>query len=198
MQEKKKRMTNAERTLAMRVNLLDVARRLFSEKGYGATSTPEIVAAAKVTRGALYHHFEDKLALFRAVVEREAERVADAIQEEDSAGDDILNTLKIGSEAYFKAMQEPGRSHLLLVEGPAVLGLREMNNIMAARDGEQLRLGLQGLLQHDPNLPLDALSDVLAAAFDRAAYAVAEGRAEEKYRQALDSILTAIYRNASK
>ena len=197
MQDKKKRITNAERTLAMRINLLDVARKLFSKKGYGATSTPEIVAAAKVTRGALYHHFEDKLALFRAVVEREAECVADAIREDGSEHEDTLDALKNGSDAYFKAMREPGRSHLLLVEGPAVLGLREMNSIMASRDGEQLRLGLQGLLQHDPNLPLEALADVIAAAFDRAAFAVSEGRAEEKYRQAIDFILTAIYRDAS-
>ncbi|MEH6545677.1 MAG: helix-turn-helix domain-containing protein [Sneathiella sp.] len=197
MQEKKKRITNAQRTLAMRINLLDVARKFFSEKGFGATSTPEIVAAAKVTRGALYHHFEDKLALFRAVVEREAECVAVAIQGDGSAYEDTLDTLKNGSEAYFKAMREPGRSHLLLVEGPAVMGLREMNNIMAVRDGEQLRIGLQELLRRDSNVPLEALTDILSAAFDRAAFAVAEGKAEEKYRQAIDTILTSIYRDAS-
>ena len=75
------RQTNAERSRLMRARLLDVARSLFVERGFHETSTPEIAMEAKVTRGALYHHFEDKLALFRAVVEREADSVASVIED---------------------------------------------------------------------------------------------------------------------
>ena len=57
--------------------LVDVARRLFTEQGYAATGTEEIVAAARVTRGALYHHFHDKSDLFRAVMEQIAREVAE-------------------------------------------------------------------------------------------------------------------------
>ena len=57
--------------------LVDAARTLFTEQGYAATGTEEIVAAARVTRGALYHHFHDKTDLFRAVMEQIAREVAE-------------------------------------------------------------------------------------------------------------------------
>ena len=57
--------------------LVDAARKLFTEQGFAATGTEEIVAAARVTRGALYHHFHDKTDLFRAVMEQIAREVAE-------------------------------------------------------------------------------------------------------------------------
>ena len=59
--------------------LVDAARKLFTEQGYAATGTEEIVAAARVTRGALYHHFHDKTDLFRAVMEQIAREVAERL-----------------------------------------------------------------------------------------------------------------------
>ncbi|MGN6537039.1 MAG: helix-turn-helix domain-containing protein, partial [Mesorhizobium sp.] len=104
MQDKKPRRSNRERTDATRADLIAAARTLFIEKSYAETGTPEIVAAAGVTRGALYHHFPDKQALFRAVVEKEAEAVAAEIE---AAAPETLaprDALMAGSDAYLAAM----------------------------------------------------------------------------------------------
>ena len=78
MQDKKRR-SNREQTEETRLTLLKAARAAFMERGYGPTSTPEIVSAAGITRGALYYHFPDKLALFRAVIAQEMSDAASAI-----------------------------------------------------------------------------------------------------------------------
>src|SRR5918997_5375484 len=69
------RRTQEERSTATRGALVDAGRRLWAERGYAAVGTPEIAAAAGVTRGAMYHQFADKAALFRAVVERVEEDI---------------------------------------------------------------------------------------------------------------------------
>ncbi|MGF7004680.1 TetR/AcrR family transcriptional regulator [Aminobacter sp. BE322] len=177
MQEKLERRSNRDRTEAMRALLIETARKLFAEKTYAETGTPEIVAAAGVTRGALYHHFADKEALFRAVVEQEAATVAAEI--ERAAPDEIgpREALLAGSRAYLEAMRAPGRTRLLLLDGPAVLGRAGMDEIDGRHGNRTLREGLAMAMRAGAmrRLPLAALTGLLAAAFDRAALAIDAG-----------------------
>lgn len=195
MQQKNVSRTNQARTDATQSALLKAARRLFAEKGYADTSTPEIVKAAGVTRGALYHHFEDKAALFRGVVRVEYERVAAEI---DAAATQVpgsaIEALKQGSRAYLSAMEDKGRVRILLLDGPAVLGQLALDKIDRETSADTLRAGLEAAMQEDAirSLPLDALTVQLSAMFDRCALAISEGDDAEEHLQVMDALLDSL------
>jgi AcrR family transcriptional regulator len=187
MQQKR---TNPERADATRNALLLAARSLFVQKGYAETSTPEIVAAAHVTRGALYHHFADKRDLFRAVLEREAQAVAEEIEASASSDLSPREALREGSVGYLEAMSVPGRTRLLLVDGPAVLGPAEIVAIDEAHAAGTLHMGLKaiaGTLQRP--FPVPAMTALLSAAFDRAALAIEAGADPEEFKAAMISLV---------
>lgn len=188
------RRTNRQRTEATRAALMAAARRLFITKGYAETGTPEIVAEAGVTRGALYHHFTDKQALFRAVVELEAEAVAREIERATPESVNAREALLRGGEAFLEAMAVAGRTRLLLLDGPAVLGREEMDAIDQAHGARTLWEGLSAAMNAGaiPPLPLDALTALLSACFDRAALAIESGASREDYRSALAGLINGL------
>lgn len=191
MQMKSPRRSNRERSDTTRAAILDAAHGLFVARGYAETSTPDIVAAAGLTRGALYHHFEDKKALFRAVAERDARAVAARI--EQATVDDLTprDALISGARAFFDAMAEPGRIRILLLDGPAVLGTREMAAIDAANAQRTLEDGLAEAMA--PKVAdrdaLAATATLLSAAFDRAALEIAAGAPTDLYVEAISHLI---------
>lgn len=194
MQEEIGRRSNRQRTEATRAALIAAARRLFVEKSYAETGTPEIVAAAGVTRGALYHHFADKQALLRAVVEAESAAVAEEVEKAAPADLDPLDALRAGGAAFLSSMAVPGRTRLLLLDGPAVLGHAAMDEIEARHGGRTLREGLTAAMEAGAirPLPIDALAAQLAAAFDRAALAIEAGADAEDHLTVLSAIVGAL------
>ena len=191
MQRETVRRSNRDRTEATRADLIAAARKLFIEKSYAETGTPEIVAAAGVTRGALYHHFADKQALFAAVVEQEAAVVAQEIDRASPPSLFARDALVAGSDAYLAAMRLPGRTRLLLLDGPAVLGRAAMDAIDNRHGNRSLREGLVAAMREQSliRLPADALTALFAAAFDRAALAVEAGASAEDYRAVLMALI---------
>ena len=187
------RRSNDARSRATRLLLLDAARTLFVDLGYAGCSTPLIVQLAKTTRGALYHHFPDKRAIFRAVLEREAHEVAQAIEEaEGKAGSlNSLDRLLLGAKSYLMAMQVQGRTRLLLVDGPAVLGASALAEIEGPHARQSLQRGLEDLTGDYP-IPYDecvALSEMLSAMFDTAALKLAAGAEPTPYLDAISRVL---------
>jgi len=189
MQEPKPSRTNRERTETTRQALLVAARALFVTKGYGETSTPDICASTATTRGALYHHFADKRDLFRHVLMRESEAVtADIVA---ATPVDLLprDALIAGGEAYLKAMAVAGRTRLLLIDGPAVLGMAEIIAMAEANAADTLREGLLAAIPDADSISINALSSLLSAAFDRAALDIDAGTDPGKVRAAMRWLL---------
>ncbi|HEV2566090.1 MAG TPA: TetR/AcrR family transcriptional regulator [Microvirga sp.] len=188
------RRTNPERAEATKTALLDAARALFVRDGYAETSTPMIAEAAKVTRGALYHHYADKRDLFRSVLEREARAVAEEVEMRTSAAPlTPREALLEGSLAYLDAMAVPGRTRLLLVDGPAVLGAQESAALDEAHAARTLREGLEAALGRNPQgFTLPAVTALLSAAFDRAALAIEAGSDPAEFRSAVTALVERI------
>ena len=191
--------TNTERRAATRDALLAAARSLFAEKGYAETGTPEIVARAGVTRGALYHHYADKADLFRAVVEREHALMATEIEAASSGGDASGEALLAGGNAFLDGLADPGRRRILLIDAPAVLGPEEAAAINGRHGGRTLAEGVAAAVGSGAIAPLPAaaLADLLDAAFDRAALAVGS-TAEAEYRAAIRGLLAALTADAAR
>lgn len=192
MQVVNERRSNADRSQAMRDALIVAGRLLFVEKGYAETSTPEIVAAAGVTRGALYHHFTDKAALFRAVIVSESEHVAGEIQRATQDCTDAGQALDTGTDAYLDAMTVPGRTRLLLIDGPAVLGREVMDIIDGETSGGTIIVGLSAALGRSPDARMIVQGRLLSAAFERAALDVSAGSDSTLYRSELKRMLAEV------
>jgi len=112
----------AENSAATRTALLRIARRFFAERGYADAATEEIVRRARVTRGALYHHFKDKQDLFRAVLHEEQLRIAAKCTEAAAKESDPWRALMAGNEAFLEACLDPAVQQIVLIDAPAVLG----------------------------------------------------------------------------
>ncbi|MGO6692598.1 TetR/AcrR family transcriptional regulator [Rhizobium johnstonii] len=138
-----------------RVKLIAAARKTFAEKGYSAASMDELTADVGLTRGALYHNFQDKRGLLAAVVDQIDTEMAVRAQEIGArAGDDWQGLLAEGA-AYIEMALNPEVQRIVLLDGPAVLGdpsqWPSQNNCLQVTKSTVERLIAQGILK-----PLDA------------------------------------------
>jgi AcrR family transcriptional regulator len=121
--------TKAEQSDATRRALVRAARELFAEHGFAETPTEAVVQAAGVTRGALYHHFKDKTALFQAVYEHLEEELVARVEAEVQGVADPLTVLTRGAEAFLDACLDPAVLRVVFLEGPTVLGWEKWREI---------------------------------------------------------------------
>ena len=151
-------MSKDEQSQITKRALLDIAKELFTERGYAHTSTEEVVRRAKVTRGALYYHYRDKAALFEAVFDEVRLGYLQAVKERVQATEgDTWQQLVTGCQAFIESVADPSVQRIVYVDGPAVLDWpieqRRAPGLILLRDIFK-KLMAEGLVEQMPLEPL--------------------------------------------
>lgn len=168
--------------------VLAVATDLFAERGYAGVALDDVARAARVTRGAVYHHYGSKEGLFLAVADGlQAAVAAHLVGVADDGGPDPRTRLRAGSHAFLDAITAPGTARVLLVEAPAVLGWQRWRAQDARASGVHLTEALADV-GVDPALR-DALSAQLSGAMNEAALWLAERTDDPAARPAAHAAL---------
>lgn len=126
--------------------LIDRARELFAARGYADVGLAELVRAAGVTKGALYHQFDGKAELFEVVLGEVAAEVAEAVVSAAGAHDDPWDQFLAGCRAFLVASTHPSVARVALVDGPAVLGWARWRALDEATSGRHLGEAIEALV----------------------------------------------------
>lgn len=164
-----------ERSESTTSELVLAARQRFAADGYQATLLDDVVLAAGVTKGALYHHFGGKREVFKAVFEQEQQRLAGVVATAYSAESDPWLGFYEGCRAFFEASLDPGVQRITLLDAPAVLGWEAMRDIEAGYSLALLRQGLEAAITAERIVarPVAPLAHLLLGALCEAAMMVA-------------------------
>jgi AcrR family transcriptional regulator len=176
---------------ATREALIEAALELFTDRGYAEVGTEEIVARAKVTRGALYHHFEDKRDLFRAVFERVEGDLMKRIGATMDVAEDPWNLMIAGMRSFLDACEEPAVKQISLTDAPAVLGWREWREIDNRHGLGLTRAALQGAVDAGAIRPIavEPMAHLFVAALSEAAFVIANAEHPRKARAQVEEAL---------
>jgi AcrR family transcriptional regulator len=190
---------NAERGRATREHLVDVATGLFAADGYDATSIEAVMRAAGVSKGALYHHFPGKDALFEAVLDRATERIEAALATASAGVRSPVELVRIGCLTWIRLAVDPVVQQIMLIDAPAVLGWqrwreRDEANTLGALRAALTHAARQGGL--DPR-HVDVFAHALLATANELAIMIARAEhptgalaeAEDAFTALLDRIL---------
>ncbi|MFZ6005650.1 MAG: TetR family transcriptional regulator [Actinomycetota bacterium] len=186
-----------ERADATRQSLIAAARVLFGERGYQGTSVDEVVRAAGVTKGALYHHFRDKDELFRSVVEEVKRDVTVVVAERFVAaaeGPDPIETIVLGCHAYIDAFSDPAVQRIAVSDARAVLDATTRRDLDARYEVALVRGALRramnmGAIARQPLVPL---AHMLTGALSEACALIAESDDKKATQQDARSVVASL------
>ena len=187
------RRTQAERSAATQRALVTAARRLWGERGYADVGTPEIAEAAGVTRGAMYHQYADKAALFRAVVESMDQEILERLEASVAAErpKTPADTMHAMANAWLDIAREPEVRQLMLLDAPSVIGwtdYREMSQQDSIARAEELLGAAIEAGQLKPQ-PLRPLALVLLGALEEAAMYLARAENPDEAREGVRAVV---------
>ena len=166
---------------ALAQSIREAATRRFARDGYAAVAVDDVAADAGATRGAVYHHFGSKEGLFREVLNAAHRHVGDAVAAAADAVSDPWEGFVVGCETFVRAALDDRFRRILLLDGPAVVGMAAWREGDAAGSGRHLAEAVAALQEHgliDPAVG-PALVPMLSGALNEAALwaAASEARA---------------------
>jgi AcrR family transcriptional regulator len=178
---KSRRAEYAEQT---RAAILDAAATAFADDGFTATSITRIAAATRVTKGAVYHHFPDKQALFEAVLRKYNEAAQQQVLaaftgHAGGVWEDALAALS----ATLDVSLDRVAARLIYVEGPVGLGWRRWRESEDHYTRRNVRLLLQTLIDagiYPDDIPVDAMTQVVTGMITHAGISLAEVSARQR------------------
>ena len=164
---------------ATRAALVKTARKLFAKHGYAEVSIEDIVTRARMTRGALYHHFDDKADLFRAVLEVVMSDLLEHVKAAARAQGLPEKHLEAGIDAMLDATMDPEVQRILLIDGPSVVGWDVWREMEEEHGLGMLRSALEAAMDADylERPPLAYIAPMLLSALYEASFQIA--RAED-------------------
>lgn len=180
--------TQAERTRLTTEQILAVARAAFAADGFDATSIDVVVERAGMTKGALYHHFAGKRALFAAVYEDEQRAIGQAVLRAARGGGDSWQNFLRGCRGFFDAVLDPGVQRITLIDAPAVLGWEAMRDLEDEHVTSLMRQGLSMAIGDGHLAPqrVEPLAHLIHGAMCEAAMTVA--RSADPRRESQDAL----------
>jgi len=190
--------TQADRRAATQGAILKAARKLFGERGFQETTMDDIAADARVAKGAVYHHFNTKEAVFEAVFDEVSRDLVAEIANVSRAEKDVLVAMAAGTQHYLAACAKGATGQIILRDGPAVLGWERWREIDAQHFGGQIPRALQAAMERGliDRQPVEPLARLLLGAMTEAAVACASAsdikKAGAEYSKAFRSLLEAM------
>jgi AcrR family transcriptional regulator len=165
-----------DRRAATRSGIIAAARSAFGQHGYAEVSVDHIAAQAGVAKGAVYHHFQSKDALFEAALEVESAAVLAEVVAAITNAHDFRSALSIGNRAFFVACSDPLRAKILLHDGPAVLGWARWRQIDQRNFGGLIKLAILNAIDQSLTMPRDpeVLMRILLGAVTEAVISASE------------------------
>jgi AcrR family transcriptional regulator len=184
----------AEYAEATRRGLLQAARELFASEGYVDVSIDEICRRARVTKGALYHHFRDKRDLFAAVVEQVEEDVMERVGTAALAETDPWEQQRAAIGAYLDVCLEPAVQRIVLVDAPSVLGVAAWREIEARYGLGVVTAGLQSVMEagYIEEQPVEPLAHLMLGALTEGGLMIARAEDREAARRAVGDAIDRI------
>lgn len=177
----------AEQVRQTRAALVEAGRLLFGRDGFAATSVEDLASQARVTTGALYHHFTNKLTLFETVFEAVHGELLYAAEQAATSTTDELESLSLGFQAYLDQLLDPAIQRIVIVDAPAVLGVARFTELderyafAVIEKGLRVATAAGKLAVHDP----ETVTRLLLGALVRGGTLIASSAEPDRTRDAV-------------